>query len=36
MTVKNIPQGNQLFYLSNLLTDYLKQTVSMEPSITDF
>ena len=25
-----IPQGNQLFHPSNLLTDYLKQTAIME------
>ena len=30
-----IPQGNQLFSPSNLLTDYLKQTGIMEPLITD-
>ena len=30
-----IPQGNQLFRPSNLLTDYLKQTGIMEPLITD-
>ena len=30
-----IPQGNQLFYPSNLLTDHLKQTGIMEPLITD-
>lgn len=31
-----IPQGNQLFYPSNLLTDHLKQTGIMEPLITDY
>ena len=30
-----IPQGNQLFHPSNLLIDHLKQTVIMEPLITD-
>ena len=31
----SIPQGNQLFHPLNLLTDYLKQTDTMEPLITD-
>ena len=30
-----IPQENQLFHPSNLLTDHLKQTGIMEPLITD-
>ena len=32
----SIPQGNQLFHHSNLLTDYLKQTVVMETLKTDW
>lgn len=31
----SIPQGNQIFQPSNLLTDYLKQTAIMEPLIID-
>ena len=31
-----IPQGNQIFHPSNILTDYLKQTGIMEPLITDY
>ncbi len=31
----SIIQGNQLFHPSNLLTDYLKQTVKMEPLLID-
>ena len=34
-TSEGIPQRNQLFSPSNLLTDYLKQTGIMEPLITD-
>ena len=33
---RSIPQGNQIFQPSNLLTDYLKQTAIMEPLITDY
>jgi len=31
MVSKAIPQGNQLFHHSNVLTDHLKQTAIMEP-----
>ena len=34
-SMKGIPQGNQLFHPSNLLTDHLKQTAIMELPITD-
>ena len=36
MTYQAIPQGNQLFHPSNLLTDHLKQTGIMEPLIADY
>ncbi len=35
VSFQSIPQRNQLFSPSNLLTDYLKQTGIMEPLITD-
>ena len=35
IVIESIPQRNQLIHSPNVLIDYLKQTVNMEPLITD-